>query len=128
MGPNRRYIELAVKPSLVEFDGFINYGSPILGGPDSPGEVSANAILMPVFSKTEVNTNVTLADGATMVIGGLLKNSRLKFEDSVPILGKIPLMGRFFRSESETNTRTALLVFVKVRLVDPAGQPFRDDR
>jgi general secretion pathway protein D len=143
VGPNRHYVEMALKPSLVDFDGFIDYGTPITGGTTSIdfdrffggqdnfgngsfGEVTPNNILMPVFSSTSTNSSVVMADGATLVLGGLLENSRTKFEDSVPILGSLPLIGRFFKSESETNIRTALVIFVKVRLVDPSGQSFSD--
>ena len=123
VGQDRRTVELSVSPSLVEFDGFVNYGSPIQIGDTT---ITENTILQPVFSRTRVNTSVVAYDGATVVLGGLLQGTPRVSADKAPILGDIPFVGRFFQSNSATFERTALLVFVKVRLVDPAGQPIND--
>jgi general secretion pathway protein D len=147
VGPDRRYVEVALKPQVITFDGFIDYGTPINGGSSSPminlggvgnpnvpvftnagsfGQVTQNSILMPIFSVTRTDTNLTILDGSTIVLGGLMSDSHLKYEDKVPILGDIPLVGRFFTSNSETIRKTALLIFVKVELLDPAGYRYRN--
>lgn len=124
VGAQRHYIEMSLAPALVEFDGFVDYGSPITAGGDNV--ITPNNIFMPIFSKTGINTSVTIVDGETVIIGGLLKSSTLQIEDSVPILGDLPLVGRLFQSESESTIREALMIFVNARLVDPSGQSFRD--
>ena len=147
VGPNRRYVEVALKPEVVTFDGFIDYGSPIGGGSAPPainlagvgnpnvpvftttptaGQITQNSILMPVFSVTRSNTNLTILDGSTIVLGGMLNESHFKYEDKVPILGNIPFIGRFFTTEAESGTKNVLLIFVKVELLDPAGHRYRD--
>ncbi|MFN4872382.1 MAG: Amuc_1098 family type IV pilus outer membrane protein [Akkermansiaceae bacterium] len=125
---NRRYIDVAIKPVITDFDGFVNYGSPInfVGADGESVELTKNAILQPVFSVKKVDSSVVIADGATIVIGGLLKDSVTKLEDKTPILGSIPMLGRFFKSEGVRHNSTAILFFVNVELVDPTGKPYRE--
>ncbi|MFK7910368.1 MAG: Amuc_1098 family type IV pilus outer membrane protein [Akkermansiaceae bacterium] len=132
VGPNKRFIELSLKPEFVEHQGFINYGSPIstpVSGPNNTlirQNITDNRILMPVFRVLRMqNSTLTIQDGATIVLGGLMTTSKSKVEDKVPLLGDIPLAGRLFRSESEQTLRQAVVVMVTAELVDPTGQPWR---
>jgi general secretion pathway protein D len=127
----RRYIDVTVNPSFSEFVGFINYGSPIntqvsgLTGTRSV-EVTPNRILMPVFSSEKAATQVTVADGSTIVIGGLMSESIQNVEDKVPVLGDLPWVGRLFTSKAYQPTTTAIVFMVNVELLDPTGRPYRD--
>jgi general secretion pathway protein D len=132
---DKRYVNISVKPELTDFEGFVNYGSPILAPVNTGGLAGAltstepqlltpNEILMPVFSKMATETSVTVADGSTLVLGGLLEERRETISDSVPILGDIPFVGRLFRSEAEAPIKTAVVFLLKVRVVDAAGRPF----
>jgi general secretion pathway protein D len=135
---DRNYVDIALKPSVTDFDGFINYGTPItsaapgaiggfggLGSAD-PVEVTPNEILMPVFSTMRTETNLTIADGATVVIGGMLQERLQKVEDKTKILGDLPVVGRMFQSHAYAPVRTAVVFLVTVKVVDPTGKPFRD--
>ena len=146
VGPNRQFIELSLQPEMVEFQGFINYGSPIngvsggsldfdpgaAGNPFTTtggtfGRITDNRILMPVFRTLRLqNSTLTIQDGATIVLGGLQTSRTTKVEDKVPLLGDIPLAGRLFRSEASRTNREAVLVMVTAELVDPTGRPWRD--
>ncbi|MCC7300383.1 MAG: hypothetical protein IT583_04840 [Verrucomicrobia bacterium] len=75
----------------------------------------------PVFKTRKVNTSVTIEDGSTIAMGGLIKEQLETFKDSVPILGKIPLLGRLFRSEGERTVKRNLLIFVTASQVDASG-------
>jgi general secretion pathway protein D len=129
----RNYIDLTIAPEFTEFDGFLNYGTPInsisfnplLGFPQTT-PITSNDILMPIFSVQRLNTQVTIADGATLVLGGLLSSRVEDVEDKVPLLGDVPVVGRLFQSSVSRNVRTALIFFVNVELIDPAGRPYRD--
>jgi len=135
VGPDGYTIDLILSPRVVEFDGFINYGSPIntvvsqvppLGGlitVSGPFLVTENTINQPVFSTREVTTEVTVYDGQTVVLGGLMREDIQKTEDKVPILGDIPLAGRLFRTSAEQHIKRNLIMFVTASLLDPAGQP-----
>ena len=75
----------------------------------------------PVFKTRKLTTSVTIEDGSTIAMGGLIQERLETFTDSVPILGKIPLIGRFFRSEGERSTKKNLLIFVTANHVNAAG-------
>lgn len=139
VGPDGYTIDLILSPRVVEFDGFINYGSPINTVvsviPSVPGTVpvipsvsglftvTQNIINQPVFSTREVTTEVTVYDGQTVVLGGLMREDIQKVEDKVPILGDIPLAGRLFRTTADQHIKRNLIMFVTASLLDPAGQP-----
>ena len=130
-------VEVAIKPEIRDFDGFINYGTPIRGGSSQVavgaaggllssgtfGVITENAILMPVFSTIRGNSTLSIYNGQTVVLGGLLNSSRTKVEDSTPVLSKIPYFGRFFTSQANTPVKDAYIILVTVKLQDPTGQP-----
>ena len=135
LGPDNYTIDLELAPRVIEFDGFINYGSPINATVQAQGiysaiaptsktfEATANTINQPVFSVREITTQVSVYDGQTVVMGGLMREDVQKVEDKVPLLGDIPHVGRLFRSSSEQHTKRNLIMFVTASLLDPAGQP-----
>ena len=141
---DKKYVELSLKQDVVNFDGYVNYGSPINGGGatgtnffDVPlgaafsvnttfGELTPNRILMPIFSKIGVETSVSIADGATILLGGMLEERVQAVEDKVPLLGSLPFIGKSFQSKALQSVRSSLLVFVTVDLQDPAANLYRD--
>ena len=131
IGENDFVIDLRFLPEIVEFEGFINYGSPILApGTDLFGNaitsvITENRIEMPVFSKRSVNTSLTIYDGYTVAVGGLMREDVQTVEDKVPILGDIPLIGRLFQSEGENRIKSNLIIFVTAQIIDATGAPLR---
>ncbi|MFT5469035.1 MAG: general secretion pathway protein D [Verrucomicrobiales bacterium] len=125
-------IDLNLNPEVVEFEGFINYGSPIFtSGTDAAGnpvqvQLTENRIEMPVFATRRVTTSVTIWDGQTVAVGGLIREDIQHVQDKVPLLGDIPGAGFFFRSEAEVHSKRNLTVFVTANLVDPAGMRIND--
>lgn len=65
-----------------------------------------------------VQTHVELNSGETLVIGGLKSSSRNVSEDRVPFLGKLPLIGLFFKSKDVTEDQRSLFLFVTVEVVE----------
>ena len=140
IGPDGYTIDLELNPKVTDFDGFINYGTPILavgysavvpvaGLIVSPVSqvLSTNTINQPVFSIREVNTFVTVWDGQTVALGGLIREDVQKVQDKVPILGDVPLAGRLFRSDVDQKFKKNLVIFVTPRIIDAEGQTRRDD-
>ena len=76
----------------------------------------------PFFKERSIDTHVSIYNGATIVMGGLITEERKSMEDKIPFLGDIPFIGRFFRSRSEWSSKRNLLIFVTARLVDPRGR------
>lgn len=121
VGANKRTIDLTLVPEVTEFDGFINYGTPIFSG---TGELlTENIINQPVFSVRKVNTQVFVYDGETVSLGGLIREDIQKVHDKVPFLGDIPGIGRLFQNKVEQSAKRNLVIFVTATLVDPAGRP-----
>jgi general secretion pathway protein D len=119
VGADGHTVDISVSAIFSEFDGFINYGTPITTG---DVVLTDNNIFQPVFSKVAVNTpSLSIADGSTVTLGGLSQGKWSTIEDKVPLLGDIPFVGRFFRSDVKEVTRKAVVYFIKVQVVDPGG-------
>jgi general secretion pathway protein D len=139
-----RTVEVSVTPSNTEFEGFIDYGSDITSSTGSsffdplafvfvntstPFTID-NPILQPVFRKTGEATSVTIWDGNTIVIGGLVSEKVTEVNDKVPVLGDIPLVGKLWQGKAKQSIRKNVLITVTVKVIDPGGQPVniaRDD-
>lgn len=72
---------------------------------------------IPVVETSEAETTVTVKDGVTIVIGGLIKEEKLKKTKKVPFLGSIPLVGFVFRNEDETIKKTEIAIFLTPRII-----------
>ena len=136
VGADNYTIDLSLSPEVVEFDGFVNYGSSINGPRYDPASIAAgnpsgivpfvitpNVINQPIFSVRKVTTSVSIWDGQTVALGGLIREDVQKVNDKVPILGDIPLAGRLFRSNVDQKIKKNLIVFVTARLMNAEGQP-----
>jgi general secretion pathway protein D len=81
-------------------------------------------INQPVFSTRKVTTSVSVYDGQTVVLGGLMREDVQKVEDKTPIIGDIPLIGRAFRTNVDQHIKKNLVIFVTARVITPAGLAF----
>lgn len=72
----------------------------------------------PVFQTREAKTNAILGDGQTVIIGGLIRTERTKKNSKVPIFGDLPVVGAAFRSSSDVDQRTELMIFITPRVVE----------
>ncbi|MEJ2702350.1 MAG: hypothetical protein P8Z79_07900, partial [Sedimentisphaerales bacterium] len=73
----------------------------------------------PNTNGSNINTTVTVPDGSTIILGGLIKLNQSKGGAKIPILGDIPLLGGLFRSTNNTDTQRNLYVFVKAEIIQP---------
>ena len=120
VSPEGQMINLTLNPEVVEEPIWYEYGS-VYTAPD--GSQQQLNMQQPFFRTRTVTTSVSVYNGATVVLGGMIIEVRNEVEDKIPILGDIPLLGRFFRSRYEQSAKRNLLIFVTARLVDPAGRP-----
>src|SRR5690606_26523732 len=78
----------------------------------------ANALNgVPPINKNEVNAKVLVADGETIVIGGVFSNTQTKGVEKVPFLGDLPFLGRLFRRDIVQDKKSELLVFITPRIM-----------
>ena len=73
----------------------------------------------PNTTESEVLTAVTVPDGNTVILGGLLKLNQNKGGTKVPILGDLPLLGGLFRGVNNKDRQSKLYVFVKAEIIRP---------
>lgn len=114
-------ISLVLEPKVTEFEGFVEYGGPSVAISSGTTVTVPAGFYQPVFSVRELSTEVTVFDGATLVMGGLTRDEVKTVNDKVPVLGDIPGVGRLFRSEGETRQKRNLLMFITANLVSPGG-------
>jgi general secretion pathway protein D len=127
-GDNSRVL-LELEPSFIDFEGFINYGTPIYSAfaASTYGQqilILTNNINQPVFIRRDLTLPaVEVSDGHTLLLGGLLREDIQKIDEKVPILGDIPIFGRGFQGKTEQAIKKNTLIFVTPRILDVSGQP-----
>ena len=85
---------------------------------DSVGQVFNG---VPSIDTRELRTRARIADGETVVLGGIFENEQNQRVSRVPLLGRIPLLGRLFRHTSASEQEHELLIFVTPRLLADGG-------
>jgi general secretion pathway protein D len=71
----------------------------------------------PVITKREATAAVTVKDGQTMIIGGIIQDNKTETINKVPIISSIPLIGRFFQRKNTTTEKTELMVFITPHII-----------
>ncbi|HEY0665451.1 MAG TPA: type IV pilus secretin PilQ [Gallionella sp.] len=107
-------LSLGVKPQITPDDHVI---MDIKVNKDSVGQLYAG---VPSIDTNKVNTQVLVENGGTVMIGGVYSQVTNKGVDKVPFLGDIPLLGYFFRSKSNIDNKSELLVFITPRIMQDA--------
>lgn len=74
-----------------------------------------------VTNKREIETTVSVKDGDIVVLGGLVQQDEITSVEKVPFLGDIPVLGRLFRSDSRSQSKTNLMVFLRPTIVRNSG-------
>jgi general secretion pathway protein D len=80
------------------------------------GEVS-----LPKFTTRNLSTNIVVQNGDTVMLGGLIKESKTNTRTKVPFLGDLPIVGALFRKDSDSTVRKNLLIFVTASILSPEG-------
>ena len=75
-------------------------------------DVSAPSPETPTTAKRTAQTVVTMNSGATVVIGGLIRDDTTRVETKVPLVGDVPVVGALFRSQRDQSQKTNLLIFI----------------
>ena len=113
-------INLTMSPEVVTDPTWKDYGFDY----DSGNRNLLHApMLMPFFHSRSITTTISIYNGATVVMGGMITEARTETDDKVPFFGDIPVLGHLFRSKSDSSEKRNLLIFVTARLVDPYGRP-----
>jgi len=108
------YVSLNVRPTLTRVLDFVVDPAPRLAGSDFDN-------LVPQLSVKEIESLLEVADGQTVVIGGLMQDSSNKQRDGIPILSRLPLVGDLFSYRDDTVTKSELVVFLRPTVIRNAG-------
>jgi len=90
---------------------------------DVNGNVSSTFdIKLPTYRTDEMATRVSVRSGGTVVMGGVLERTQVKYIESVPVLGNLPFIGGFFRRRTELDRPRYLLIFVTATVLAETGE------
>jgi general secretion pathway protein D len=106
-------IQLTVKPRISE-EGYITL--------DIEPEVSTARRVPDVSNALAVDTSraktvMTVKDGRTVVLGGLIKDEKIDTVKKVPLLGDIPVLGFFFKNKDKSDVKTELIIFITPHII-----------
>ena len=90
--------------------------APIANPLSSSGAPGAD-IDSPSFSQRNVSTQVTVEDGDTIAIGGIIMESTTESSQGIPYLHRIPYLGALFGAKTNTKQRTELIIFLTPRVI-----------
>jgi type IV pilus assembly protein PilQ len=102
---SRGFIKLTVEPEVSQSNRDANF----------------NGAAIPIVESRKANTTVSLRDGFTMGIGGLLQSQSNNGTNKVPVLGSIPVVGRLFKSESRNSDSTNLIISITAKTISAEG-------
>ena len=109
-------LSLDVTPSITP-DGKVQMKLNISS--DSPAGYAQNGEI--ILNKNEINTNVLVDNGETVVLGGIFEQETQNTRTKVPFLGDIPYLGHLFRKDAKLNNKRELLIFVTPRIVNDSA-------
>lgn len=107
---NTGFIKLTVEPEVSEQNDELSskYGT-------------FGTAVIPVIKSRKTKTQVTMKDGYTLAIGGMISRSDTKVQNKVPVLGNIPVLGRLFRSDDDNQITSNLVIFLTAKTIKPDG-------
>jgi pilus assembly protein CpaC len=109
----RRYgIILTMRPTLTDDDTIILQIRGDVTNLDPTTAINLSGAIIPGELVRSVDTTVTMHEGDTLVLGGLITNEARKQTSKVPILGDLPILGSLFRSKRFENNETELAIFL----------------
>ena len=112
---------LEVRPSINP-DGFVRLQiKPELSRLEKEDLKISSTFSSPIITKRTATTTVTVKDGETIVIGGLIQQKLEKTDSKIPLLGDIPLLGALFRASSESVSRTEVLIVLTPHVIVSPG-------
>jgi type II secretory pathway component GspD/PulD (secretin) len=102
------FIRLTVEPEVSSSNESVSFGG-------------SGGASIPIIQVRKTRTQITLKDGYTLGIGGLVEQTKSNSENKVPLLGDIPGLGRLFRSKSANTAVHNLVVFITAKTIKPDG-------
>jgi general secretion pathway protein D len=83
---------------------------------------TSSKIDSPTISQRRIKTTVSVANGGTIVLAGMMKDSATRSREQVPLVGDVPLVGNLFKNKDDKIARTELLIAITPQIVKDANQ------
>jgi type II secretory pathway component GspD/PulD (secretin) len=106
----RGFIKLTLEPEVSQTPGTTSFGG-------------ASGASIPIIGSRKAKTQVSLKDGYTMGIGGLISTNFNKGTNQIPLLGQIPLIGYLFKQNTTNNVVDNLVIFITAKTISAEGAP-----
>lgn len=106
-------VKLSITPQINEGDSMMLTISQEIS---SIAQSAAGAVDL-ITNQRIIETTVIIDDGEILVLGGLIEDTLLESDQSVPVLGKIPLLGNLFRSRKTEKKKTNLMIFIRAEIM-----------
>jgi type IV pilus assembly protein PilQ len=106
----RGFIKLTLAPEVSQNQGTTSFGG-------------ASGASIPIIGSRKAITQVSLKDGYTMGIGGLISTNFNSGSNKIPILGDIPIIGYLFKQDTRNNTVDNLVIFITAKTISAEGAP-----
>ncbi len=107
------FIKLNLEPEVSQRNGETSFGG-------------AGGAQIPIIATRKAKTQVSLKDGYTMGLGGLLTSRSENGSSKIPLLGDIPFLGRAFKSKNRDQSHTSLVIFITAKTVAADGAPITE--
>lgn len=102
---NAGFVKMNILPEVSSRSGEVNFGG-------------ASGAKIPIISTRKAITQISLKNGHTLGIGGLIENQKTKGKSKVPVVGEIPVLGSLFKSRSEALQSRNLVIFITAKTLD----------
>ncbi len=133
VGADLEDILLTLAPEISEFVRYEVYnttGNAGAAGNDNnnnnnglnPTNAPLALVKVPIFRRSRIQTQLRVRSGETVVMGGLISSTQSRQRSGIPILSRIPLIGRLFQRDGIEETRQNLLIFVTANLISNRGE------
>ena len=111
------YIKMKIKPEVSDTD---STKTVTLTNPDG-----STRSIIPYVTTSEAETTVLVKDNTTIIVGGLMKDTITKYNEKVPFLSDIPILGKLFTSKGKSKEKTELVIFLTPHIIE--GDVVTDD-
>jgi type IV pilus assembly protein PilQ len=116
-------LTLAVNVDQVDDNGFISLSvSPTIASPGSPIQFNSGGdtinTLTPLIRRELTSGLVRLRDGQSLILSGIIQERQQSSETKVPILGDIPILGALFRSRTNRNDRSEVIILLTPKIIE----------
>ncbi len=107
------FITLKLEPEISSSDRAVKFGG-------------AAGTEIPIIDTTKTKSVVTIKDGYTLAIGGLIKTNKGDSVTKIPLLGDIPFFGQLFKHKSKSTRRSNMVIFITAKTLNPDGSTYQE--